>query len=259
VLKSFIIAIVGSLLFALPVHAQKKQSDREHDGLLGQVQTVRWEGAIVTNLSGKIVSGSPELLWMNTYDLQGNLIERNLDNGERSVFSYDSNGNKTSKEYTRDDGEQSSLTGSKKKSGGVRLGDGTVVYSRIYKYKYDSKGLRTEESIHTDDGSLIERTRYSYDAKGNRKESFNSIKGGSQVAKATFTYDGAGNPTKRVLHIEINGGLGGLDSTEFYDYEFDSTGNWIKRITSRRLSSKSLPVPLEVTYRIIKYYEVQIQ
>jgi len=252
VVNTLVATLALSWLLTLPTHAQEKQSDREHDQLLGQVESVRWEGATVTNRSGQLVTGPPEWLWTDTYDLAGNIILRSFNNGDKFVFSYDSAGNKTSREYIRNS-EVRANPGVSEKSQDVRLDNGTVVHNRIYKYKYDRRGLRTEESIYAENGSLVEKTKYSYDAKGNRIQSINVQNGSSQVAKAVFIYGDTGkDPTQRNLHVETHGGRGALDAREFYQYKYDAAGNWIRRITARGYIN---PDFVGATYRIITYHK----
>src|SRR5436853_735454 len=65
------------LLFALSLMAMAQvKSDKQHNGLLGNVHTIKTEVAKISIHSGNLIEGKRELQRTETYDAKGNLTER---------------------------------------------------------------------------------------------------------------------------------------------------------------------------------------
>jgi hypothetical protein len=91
--------------------------------------------------------------------------------------------------------------------------------------KYDEKGNKIEWALYTPDGKLNSKHNAVFDAKGNEVEAV------------------AEHPDGSKTYIS-------------YSYEFDSKGNWIKRVDAVKEAKdgKKAYVPHYVQYRTIKYY-----
>lgn len=210
--------------------AQQKKTDREHAGLLGKVKTVKIEEAKITNKSGKTGEGKRTHVESQSYSENGSLTKSiRFDAGRATdyFYSYDSSGNRI--EFNRN------------AIGETRLKT---------EFKLDAVGNRIEET-QTGDQGLVNRIVCIFDAKGRtiEKRIFNKQ---GLFAKRSYAYGADANPANEIEY-DAKGGLVGQQS---YSYELDSTGNWIKRITSTQGTSNGKPVsePAEVTYRTIAYY-----
>jgi YD repeat-containing protein len=218
------IALVG------PTGAQQRKSDLEHAGLLGKVKTVKVEGAKLSNKSGKPVEGKRVLLETQSYGENGRLAKSvHIDAGQRGDYFYTYEG----------DGSRLELIRSSVSSSHVRT-----------EFKYDASGNRLEE-VQTADEGLVGKTVNVYDAKGRCTERRLYNKQGL-FARRTYKYAADANPIEEAEYDP----KGALVGKQTYSYELDSTGNWIKRITSTQGMSNGKPVtePAEATYRTITYY-----
>lgn len=145
------------LLSSLFVIAQKKQTDRDFDGLKGAVKSVVTERADLKKSSGKMFeskrkqqeaitydSGGNRLTW-KTYDyLTGTLFDSvvyNRVNGQKVAMYEDvKNSNKIVQLIASPNEKSSELSNSR--------------YSQTLKYKYDLEGKITEEAWFQSDGTL---------------------------------------------------------------------------------------------------------
>lgn len=109
-------------------------------------------------------------------------------------------------------------------------------------YKYNSKGVSVEEETYRPEGTL--KNRNVYDDNRNLLEMNRFEQDGTIGYKSTFKYDTKNNPTEWVNYEKD----GSKKSTTTYTYEYDSRGNWIKRV----IFSDSEPAL--VTTREIEYY-----
>ena len=107
-------------------------------------------------------------------------------------------------------------------------------------------------------GKLIEGPRQlcgltTYDRQGKRVDnSYYMVSNYSQAGQEEYAYDDKGNIGETTVRDNNNNIL----SKEIYTYEYDSVGNWTKRITSTAVfeGGKVRQQPTEVTYRNIAYY-----
>jgi len=216
-------------LFA-PSYAQQKKSDLEHAGLIGKVKTVKVEEAKITNKSGKPAEGKRVQLETQNYSENGMLTKSVRYDAEKRgdyFYNYDSAGNRL--EFIRN-----ATSSSRVKT----------------EFKYDPNGYRIEE-VQTGDEGLIAKVVSVYDANGLRTERRMYTRQGL-FARRTYSYGADGNATEEAEYDP----KGGLVGKQGYSYELDSSGNWIKRITSSHGTSNGKPVsePVAVTYRTITYY-----
>jgi hypothetical protein len=199
------VLVLCSALFAGAARAQPTKSDRDFDGLKGKVHQVS-HGNQMPFVQDRTRSGESE-----TYDEQGNLIasvEVGADSYLRHTFVHVDA--KTVLEYW---GDNPLVPGSKE------------VDSRLsakFVYKYDGKGNRIERSDFDKKGSLTFQHKYTYDAKGSRISESTEV--GKEVRDLVkFTYDEAGNVIAQTS---------GTQKTIYRYTQFDSSGNWTKRIVS---------------------------
>ena len=202
--KSFVL-VLGGVLTALVAQAQPAKSDRDFDGLKGKVHQVS-HGNHMPSMQDKSHHGESE-----TYDEQGNLIATVAVGADSCLrHAYVHIDAQTVLEYW---GEEPSLPGSKE--------DDTRLSAKFVN-KYDGKGNRTEKSVFNKDGSLASKQKYTYDPKDRRiSESTEVDKEVREELK--FTHDKAGN---------VIGQTNGTQKTTYRYTQFDSSGNWIKRIVS---------------------------
>jgi len=222
--------VLCSVLVALAAQARPLMTDRDFAGLKGKVHQVS-HGNQMPSMQDKSAYGESE-----TYDEQGNLIAR-VEFGpdtylRRAYVHVDA---KTVLEYWS---EKPSLPDSKETDAHL---------SAKFVYKYDGKGNRIEKSIFHKDGSLASKHKYTYDPKGRRiTESTEVGKEVSDVLK--FTYDETGNVIAQAS---------GTQKTTYRYTQFDSAGNWIKRISSGLAikEGEAQPTPQESPEeRFITYY-----
>lgn len=152
--------------------------------------------------------------------------------------------------------------------------------TRETKFTYRADGRLSEIKI-SENGEMIQRSILSYSQNKRETETWEyfqilGARGESRV-KLSEILDAGGNPVeatesryqKAPNHNVTNGGTYEQKVSEEkseYTYEFDSQGNWIKRIKFLRTFAKvrgttvytekvKEPVPSLVTYRTITYYQ----
>lgn len=229
-MRKVIIPLMLAVALVAPSRAQQKKSDLEHAGLKGKVKSVKVEEAKLSNKSGKLVEGKRVQLETQNYGENGMLVKSVRYDAEKRgdyFYSYDSSGNRL--EFIRN-----ATSSSRVKT----------------EFKYDANGYRLEE-VQTGDEGLVAKVVSVYDAKGFRTERRMYTKQ-ELFARRTYTYGTGVHPTEEAEY-DPKGALVGKQS---YSYELDSTGNWIKRITSAQgmINGKPVSEPAEVTYRTIAYY-----
>jgi YD repeat-containing protein len=229
-MRRIVVALIIAVALVGTSRAQQRKSDLEHAGLLGRVKTVKVEEAKLSNKSGKPVEGKRVLLETQSYGENGRLAKSvRIDAGQRGDYFYTYEG----------DGSRLELIRSSVSSSHVRT-----------EFKYDASGNRLEE-VQTADEGLVGKTVNVYDAKGRCTERRLYNKQGL-FARRTYKYAADANPIEEAEYDP----KGALVGKQTYSYELDSTGNWIKRITSTQGMSNGKPVtePAEATYRTITYY-----
>src|SRR5436853_38435 len=74
-MKSLLLFLAYIFILALQTHAQNRP-DREFDNLIGPVHNVRVERAVIKCESGECVEGQRVRSTFDSYDVQGNEVER---------------------------------------------------------------------------------------------------------------------------------------------------------------------------------------
>jgi TonB family protein len=247
-MKKTALCFALGLLFIYSVVAANK-TDREHDGLIGQVSTVRFEKSISVNRSGQSVEG-PRVLWQTVaYDSNGRVTERifYVEDGNiwsKTASNYDSEGNRSDIVY------RASVGGAAQASNVQNRSMKEFLRSKRT-FKYDADGNRTEEADYTEGGALFQKTVYAFEGKGYVKEIVQYGSDGRIISRCVNEYGERG----RIVKQSCYDSRGALSRKSSYSYEFDSTGNWVKRVdtTQSFYEGKQTYEAREVIYRSITY------
>lgn len=224
------LTVVLLILSLLILSQSNRKSDREHDRLKGPIKSVQVSFArLVPDKSGVPQEGTQEFLRSFKYDDNGMLTEKLVVEDRmkvRYLYFYDSKGNRTAS---------------------VLDNNGNKVL--LWFFKIDSAGNRIEERVTDDKGNVISITKYKYDAAGNLiEETFN--RRSFALKKTVNSYDDKGNLQEVTQYSDST-----IVKNEFYSDEFDSVGNWIKRIASVKVNkSGGKYEPVSIMYRMITYY-----
>ena len=251
-MKRLILALLLTSLLFLTALAQRQKTDRETDGFKGAVRTVLTEEAKLRDDSGKLAEYDRKPESEVTYDASGNRASRKGYDYTGALFE--------SVNYSRVDGDKVAVYGEVENKNSIvvemptpanrpkRRSDSRYTYK--FKYKYDSDGNVSEESWYQNDDSLW--LKYVYKLKSNRREELVYSADGSLNQKYVYTLDEKGNEVEMLIYdTEKNS----VESKETYKYEeFDSKGNWTKRITSEGEKESNFSLkPSKITYRKITY------
>ena len=158
-------------------------------------------------------------------DDKNSLTELNLKGKVESVYTTSFTATEKFGEVTKDDWEENE------------------------KQKFDDKGNEIESVSYVKwvvrkGKGLRWNWKYKYDDKGNRIESATYDVYGELMGKSKFKYDDKGNQIEWAYYDKD----GELDYTEIYELEYDSKGNWIKKITYKD------DKPTFISEREIEYY-----
>ena len=199
------VLVLCSVVAALAARAEPLKTDRDFDRLKGKVHQVS-HGNLMPSMRDKSTNGESE-----TYDERGNLIA-NVEVGADSYLrhTYVHVDTKMVLEYWSED---------------PSIPDDSADASHLsakYVYKYDGKGNRIERSDFDKKGTLTFLHKYLYDPKGRRISESTEV--GKEVRDLVkFTYDKDGN-----VLVQTSGS----QKTTYRYTQFDSSGNWTKRIAS---------------------------
>lgn len=223
--------------------------------------TVNYGYDALGRLSG-LTDGNGSPIVQYTYDNTGNLTEKEMDNGTRSVYTYDG------------DGDVLSITNFASASGPINSFDsytydplGNVLTDTnqdgkwVYSYDADSQLTSAVFTLNgTDpDGLSAQSIQYAYDASGNRtSETVNGVKTTYDVnnmneytssstngVATNFQYDAngdliaqtAGGATTNYIYNELNelSGVNGPGQTASYGY--DPLGNLVSQTVNGAAST----------------------
>lgn len=236
-MKEFLLFLVLSVIFATSAFGQKPASERAAEGLLGNVKSV------VTEASDK---STRVLMSKLTFDADGNLNTRE---------DYGPSGDLlNSSSYSFLAGERVVKMETIYPPNMIVIGDPTKIkrssdprYTYKIRYKFDGLGRRTKATWLRSDDSIYFQDVYSYN--GNSREEVVDFDNGLVLEKKVFTLDRRGNELE-VFHR--NPSDNSLHYKETYSYlEFDSHGNWIKRVES--LEHANTPAISIIVFRTITY------
>jgi len=242
-MKEFLLFLILSVIFATPVVGQKQASEREAEGLRGNVKSV------VTEASFKSARGKSARVLMSklTFTADGNLNTRE---------DYGPSGDLlNSSSYSFLEGERVVKMETIYPPNMIVLGDPTKIkrssdprYTYKIHYKFDSQGRRTEATwLRSDDSTYL---KYVFSYNGNRREEIVNFDKGLTLEKKVSILDQRGNVLE-VLHRDPSDNS--LHYKETYSYlKFDPHGNWIERVESQTGGSK--PVNSIIVSRTITYH-----
>lgn len=179
-------------------------------------------------------SGKLQSKLLQNYDSQGNVTEQASYGPEgefvsKTITSFDASGNmKECKEIDR--------------NGSVQIWEKTVIYENENGY---------ETSRCDTNGVVISKIAYHYDAKWRLVEEDHYSAQGSLESKTVTKYNPKGNRAEIYDYRK-----GALLIKTLCSYNYDSNGNWTKRIQSKwTKKGNPKPVLVDVTYRTIEYYK----
>ncbi len=213
------------------VASAQAKPDREKDGLLKSVQTVKTEVAEFTSKDDKSIEGPRMPVRTVEFDQRGNAVKRTDYNRDGSmvqtiVYSYDTEGRSTGYE------DFTPGLNAPRKHIYVLASDGKRSEYKIiqptgsaadekYLYKYDANGNRTGEELYHKT-SLVSRNENTYDAQGRLISQIIYNPDNSVAARIQNSFAADGKPLERVRH---DGDL----LTYRVRYKYDDKGRLIER------------------------------
>ncbi len=238
--------------FSFPALAQEK-IDKDLNDLRGAVHTVRTTVTLEVKETGKTVKRDTYADGVDTYDRQGNLVEKNGMNGmslSQSVFSQDAQGRRIEKMI---DASSNPLAPPPPAvpGGGAR---NTDFLTFITAYKYDAEKRQLEATTHRRSGQLLKVDTYLFDEKErvleySRKYSAESGGGGF---KFVYKYDERGTRIETLIFDIKTGQL--ETKTQYQGIVLDQKGNWIKRTEILTRADEKPGNPPSTSVRQITYY-----
>lgn len=185
------------------------------------------------------------------YDSKGNMIEQDMFMASeyvqfKSIYKYDKQNRKISEiSYNKESKKLFETIFTYEGKNPVKKitydGKGETEYSEDF--TYDKKGNELSRLTYEKFDKSTTLDNYSYDNNGN-KISWKVTKNDKLFMTATFTYDKYKNTTL----ISVLDATGKEVDKREYVYEYDATGNWIKKMT------KIKGVPQYIAERQIAYY-----
>ena len=236
-------------------------SDRKLEGLQGAIKSVRVETSKFIKQANDYSEGPREVVKTDSFNSRGNLVEESYSTIDGNFlykveYSYDESGRKTEGTVLDPKGNQRqrrvySYDDKANLDEQVNYNADGGLHSKS-EYSYDDRGNLIEWDTFNAKGALVDRWVYDYDDKGNRNVETRYFADGSVDTKHVYALDEKGN---RIEASNYNA-RGELKEKEKYTYEFASTGNWIKKTTSKAIQNSGSQdfEPVEVTYRELAYY-----
>lgn len=162
------------------------------------------------------------------YDENNYLVERNWFDPDgslkrKTIYHYNEKGNLTEESAFNSDGSLNSK----------------------YTFEYDLNGNRIKERWYDHTAKPIGIIENKYDRKGNLTEIINYSATGELIRTEKYTYDRKGNPLEEAWYNRE----GKQIRFHTYTYQYDSRGNWTKRIEF------NFNVPVFVVTREIDYFD----
>lgn len=242
--------VVGFIIFNLSFSQSTlpvKKSDKDLAHLVGNPKSLSVQQATLTSDGGKTIEGKRETVSTILFDDQGRMTEFNFNPNARSsikrLFVYDREGNRQEKllRYRVID----------EAANKCELISDPANFNVIL--IFDAEGNLVGEDKFSATGNLIEKKIYKFDSEKNLEEIIITGPENSFLSKCVDGFDGRGRPSEKRCYDA----QGGILVKETYDgLEFDSKGNWVKRVeTIHQIKDGNLvPVSKLVTHRTIYYY-----
>lgn len=242
-MKQLLLVLFLTSLLAPAALVQKQQTDRETKNLKGNVKSVENAISRIDQSSGQ-AERARQRTSGEEFDTSGNLtVETRYDpyGDVAAVLTYSYlDGERVVKEQTRD---KRGLSARPRNPGPSRAPD--PPYTAKLQYKYDSNGNRIETTQVFSNGSPSTKQVYSYSSDGREEQVYSA--GGVLTYKFAHKLDDRGNEVETVT-TRYEDSRDPLQATTTYQYlEFDSQGNWTKRMESRGSEAW-------IIYRTITYH-----
>jgi hypothetical protein len=237
-------------LFQTQTHVQKTKTDWEEEGLKGRVRIVKSETASFSIVDGKIIEEERTPSRENIYDSNGYRTKSETYGMSRQTIIYgfvDGERTLKFKSTQQDDGPPPPAP----PPPNPNAKEADPRFDIKHRVKRDSNGNVIEMLLIDNDGSESNRIVNKYDEKGNKIEWALYTPDGKLNSKHNAVFDAKGNEVEAVAEHPD-----GSKTYISYSYEFDSKGNWIKRVDAVKEAKdgKKAYVPHYVQYRTIKYY-----
>jgi hypothetical protein len=246
--SKFVIRLLAVIVVFCSCHDSKAQkNDWEKEGLKGKVKMVKEIISIESERMGEWEKDTDKITYQ-IFNEKGNEIEENeykLDGSlyNRAICKYDVKDNRIEMDFYNSENcflEKFTYNyddkGNMIEKNGYSFDDS--LWSKII-YKYDLNGNNIEES------NSKYKYIYKYDDKGNKTEYYNCLDS-SFFTKTIYKYDEKGNYIEEIIY-NLDGSI---YSKYTFKYEYDSYGNWLKKIRYKG-ERKTLCL---VTEREITYY-----
>ena len=237
------------LLFQTQTHVQKTKTDWEEEGFKGRVQTVKSESTSFSVVDGKMVEGKRKPAREDIYDSNGYITKSETYGMSRQTIIYGFvDGERTLKFKSTQQGDGPPPAAPPPNPNAKKADPRFDIKHRV---KRDSNGNVIEMLLIDNDGSEGNRIVWKYDEKGNSIERWLYTSDGKLNSRSTSSFNDKGYEDKAVAE-DPNSSKTYIS----YSYEYDSQGNWIKRVESvlTATNDKQSYVPKYVQYRTIKYY-----
>lgn len=231
--------------------AARVGSDAADEGLHGAVKEVFQEKEDLSG-TGSVQGKQPSS--MGYYNQSGNLTKRELYDykgnlSEITVYGYVdgarvSNRKSIEREYNPPLSVVASPPGAAKPKSDPR-------YANKFTFRYDAQKRLVEKTWFLNNGEVS--IRYVYKYSGNQREDLVYSANGSLNQRYLVVLDDKGNKIEETSFQTSDGSVRGKNS---YAYEFDTKGNWVKRVASKSVTKdgKTRFEPTVTDYRTIKYY-----
>jgi hypothetical protein len=216
--------LLFSIFLLIQTPAPKIRPDWEEEGLKGKVQTIRSDSASVSIVNGKIVEGERRQSRINDYDPNGYKTKsQTYGMGNQTIIYGFIDGERTLKFESVQDGTGPPPPAAPTPPANAKKADPR--FDIRHKVKLDDKGRVIERLLLNNDGTQGNRIFYKYDDKGNNVESSLYTADGKLNSKRNSIFDVNGNEVESIAEHPD-----GSKSYISYSYEFDSKGNWVKRV-----------------------------
>ena len=221
------------------------------ESLKGKIKTITQTAYPAVEVDGEILRGRVRMGGYDEsrlYNEDGCIVEKITPShywwfgGEQIIYRYiyDKNNNLIEERYFTND---------------------TTYRATYYSYEYNDKGLVLKKTKKAESGNLEEIKLFEYDEKGNLKEEILTYYYGVEIC-IYYQYDENGKKTMAISErettefdengneIRVTRNWLPTDIITTYQYEYDETGNWIKKI-----KFADNPKEPDMIVREITYYE----
>lgn len=238
----FLVMILTSVL---SLSAQTKISDRDFEGLIGKVASVKLEWKQIKTFPGQ--SPKPDRFFLSTefYDLNGRQTETHYESGNKTIYSV-IDGFRTFNTVSPPPRPGESVMTATFDTDKIpvemseKITKPDVRYEYKLTYEYDSKGRIIKEIQFGNNGKVWYARSFEYDKAGRLEtETKNDT---VAITKYKYTYDNSGLLVESFEDRNIKGA--GRDSTEkivYSKYVVDSQGNWTSREAHIFYIGKAMP------------------